>query len=85
MSEVSIIKSLKIRAGFNDISGVLVTTRSDRKSRNLGSLRLPERDILREGSPYKETKWEIAIKVADETVVLRMVMQQNVTGGKGLC
>ena len=51
MSEVSIIKPLKIRAGFNDISGVLVMTRSDRKSRNLGNLHLQGKDNL-----YKETK-----------------------------
>jgi hypothetical protein len=35
MSEVSITRHLTIRAGFGDISGVLVTTRSDRKFRNL--------------------------------------------------
>jgi len=50
----------------------------------LGSLRLPERNKLREVSPYKETKWEIAIKVADETVVLMMIVQHNAIGGKGL-
>ena len=46
------------KSGINGISGVLVTTRSESKFRNLGSLRLPERNNFREGNPYKETKWE---------------------------
>jgi len=46
------------KSGINDISGVLVTTRSESKFRNLGSLRLPGGRYFREGSLYKETKWE---------------------------
>ena len=45
MSEVSITKHLKIRAGLSGISGVLVTTRSDRRFRNLGSLHLQRKAI----------------------------------------
>ena len=50
------------KSGINGISGVLVTTRSESEFRNLGSLRLPEIDSLREGSPYKGTKWEKSSK-----------------------
>jgi len=57
MSEVSIIKHLKIRAGFNDISGVLVTTRSDREFRNLGSLLLQRKTIsIRKRSEIEPAK-----------------------------
>jgi hypothetical protein len=48
----------EIKRGINGISGVLVTTRSESKFRNLGSLRLPEGRYFREGSLYKGTKWE---------------------------
>jgi hypothetical protein len=47
---------------INSISGVLVMTRSESEFRNLGSLRLPEINSLREGSPYKGTKWERSSK-----------------------
>jgi len=48
MSEVSMIKPLKLRVGFNDISGVLVTTRTDRipKAFGMGSPRPTRRHIL---------------------------------------
>ena len=58
----------------------------------MGSLRLPERSKLREEPPYKETKLERAIKVADKTVVptvdkvksTEMIVQHNTIVGKGL-
>ena len=52
----------EIKSGINSISGVLVMTRSESKFRNLGSPRLPEINSLREGSPYKGTKWERSSK-----------------------
>ena len=50
------------KSGINSISGVLVMTRSESEFRNLGSLRLPEINSLREGSSYKGTKWERSSK-----------------------
>jgi len=44
----------------------------------------PNRQSRRRPS-YKETKWREVGRVADEVVVLRMGMRQNVPGGKDLC
>ncbi len=34
---------------------------------------------------YKGTKWRSAGRESDEAIVLRMSMQRNILGGKGLC
>ncbi|MCL5020551.1 MAG: hypothetical protein M1339_02575 [Bacteroidetes bacterium] len=34
---------------------------------------------------YKETKWKSVGRESDEAILLRMSMQQNILGGKGLC
>ena len=34
---------------------------------------------------YKETKWKRVGRESDEAILLRMSMQQNILGGKGLC
>ena len=40
---------------------------------------------VRKEPSYKETKGKEVGRVADETVVLMMDMEQNISGGKGLC
>lgn len=42
------------------------------------------RSERKDSSYYKATKWKRGSRVADETVVLRMRMQHNILGGKGL-
>jgi hypothetical protein len=56
---------------------------------NLGDPRLSAADGKknsgREVLFYKATKWKETSRESDEIIVLKIVMQQNITGGKGLC
>jgi len=74
----------KNKSGIYGISGVLVMTRTESKFRNLGSPR-PTGEKPGGASSYKETKLRKSGRVADETVVLMMIVQHNAIGGKGLC
>jgi hypothetical protein len=76
MDEVSNLNQ-KAEKGLSHLRGISGDTFGQVVWELLGSLRLPERNNPREVSPYKETKWEIAIKVADDIVVLKMIVQHN--------